>query len=196
MAPPPPDDGVLQSTISLLHRAKAGDRQALDELFARCLPPLLRWARGRLPRTARGVNDTVDVVQDAVMGTLRHLDGFEADREGALQAYLRRAVLNRIRDEYRRSTRQPPRQELHEDCGASTGPSPLEQAIGQEAIERYERALARLDPIEREAVITRFELGFSYEHVAEALGRPSAEAARHAVRRAVAHLAQEMTRDA
>ena len=182
-------------TITLLDRARGGDRGAFDELFARCLPPLQRWARGRIPPSARTVTDTLDVVQDAVLQSLRHLDKFQAQREGALQAYLRRAVLNRIRDEYRRVVRHPGRETLEEDVKEDPEPSPLEAAIGRQAVERYERALGRLDPIEREAIIARLELGYSYDQVAVAVGRPSAEAARQALRRALARLAEEMSRE-
>src|SRR5215208_3378585 len=92
----------LESTVELLARVRNGDRDALDALFSRCLPPLRRWARGRLPAAARGALDTQDLVQDTILNSLRRLDQFESRHEGALQAYLRQAVLNRIRDEARR----------------------------------------------------------------------------------------------
>ena len=188
---PPASTGTPESTASLLDRAKEGDRAALDELFARCLPPLLRWARGRLPRSSRGGADTVDLVQDVVLQTLKRIREFKPEREGALQAYLRSAVLNKVRDEARRGARRSPAEELPSDIAAAD-PSPLEAAIGQQAIERYEQALTRLHPLEREAIIARVELGYSYDQVAAATGRPSSEAARLAVRRALVRLAAEM----
>jgi RNA polymerase sigma-70 factor (ECF subfamily) len=74
------------------------------------------------------------------------------------------------------------------------GQSPLEQAIGREAVQRYERALERLKPEEREAIIARVELGYTYEELAEALGKPTADAARQAAQRALVRLAEEMKR--
>ena len=98
-----PDPGTpsspLESTHELLSLVRQGDRDALDRLYARCLPPLRRWARGRLPAAARGALDTQDLVQDTIVNSLRRLDRFDSRHEGALQAYLRQAVLNRIRDE-------------------------------------------------------------------------------------------------
>jgi RNA polymerase sigma-70 factor (ECF subfamily) len=73
------------------------------------------------------------------------------------------------------------------------GPSPLEAAIGREGVERYERALAALRPINREAVIARLELGFTYEEVAKLLGKPTAHAARLTVGRALARLVNELS---
>lgn len=183
----------LDSTIELVSRAKAGDRAALDTLFTRCLPALRRWASGRLPRWTRDLMDTDDLVQETVVRAVNRLESFEPRHEGALQAYLRQAVMNRIRDEIRRSVRTPAAAELHDDQEDRTA-SPLDEAIGKEAVERYEAALARLRPEERSAIITRVEMEAGYAEVAEALGKPTADAARMAVSRALLRLAREMSR--
>src|SRR6185503_21204637 len=91
----------------LLRRARAGDTQALGRLFQRYLPSLHRWAHGRIPRWARNAVDTTDVVQDTVLHTLRNLRSFEPQREGALLGYLRRSLLNRIRDRFRYAAKNP-----------------------------------------------------------------------------------------
>jgi len=181
------------STITLLERARAGDRSAVDALFARCVPPLRRWARGRLPLWARDMADTHDVVQDAVIQTFKKMDTFDARGEGALQAYLRQAVMNRIRDHIRRVGRRPATTEL-DTAQLDPGPSPLEQAVGQEAVDRYEAALARLSDTDRELIVASVELGYSAEQLAEATGRRSVDAARKAARRALIKLAEEMDR--
>lgn len=96
-----------ESSLELLERAKDGDAAALDRLLTRYLRPLQRWASGRLPRWARDLSDTRDLVQETLVQTLRNIWTFRPRREGALQAYLRQAVMNRIRDEIRRSRRRP-----------------------------------------------------------------------------------------
>jgi RNA polymerase sigma-70 factor (ECF subfamily) len=184
-----------ESTFHLIERARAGDREALDRLFARHLKPLQRWARGRLPTWARDVADTDDLVQDTLAQTFKNIDGFEPRRVGALQAYLRQAVLNRIRNELRRKARQPISTDL-DAVEIESGESPLERAIGSAAVERYEQALQRLRPEEREAIIAKVEMGYTYEELAEALGKPTPDAARKAARRALARLAEEMQRAA
>lgn len=85
---------------------------------------------------------------------------FRPRREGALQAYLRQAVMNRIRDEIRRSRRRPASEDLGEHI-PTDGTSPLDRAIGQETVERYEAALAELRDEDREAIVARVELGQS-----------------------------------
>ena len=182
-----------ESTFSLIERARAGDQLALERLFARHLAPLQRWASGRLPKWARDLADTDDLVQDTLAQTFKRLDAFEPRRVGALQAYLRQAVLNRVRNELRRKGRQPHATDL-DGIEIESLESPLEQAIGREAVDRYEGALQRLTTEEREAIIARVEMGYSYEELAEALGKPTSEAARKAARRALVRLAEEMNR--
>src|SRR6185503_17107719 len=181
----------VDTTTDLLARAQAGDETALDRLFERHIPLLKRWASGRLPRWARQVADTSDLVQETVIATLRNLPSFEPRGEGALQAYLRQALINRVRNEMRRALLRPAPEEVDSRL-PHDGTSPLEAAIGSQTLERYEAALARLTDEEREAVITRVEFGFSYAEVAETLGKPSADAARMAVVRALVKLAREM----
>ena len=72
-------------------------------------------------------------------------------------------------------------------------PTPLEQALGRERVERYEKALSSLRPSDREAIVARFELGFTHQEVARELGLPSADAARVKARRALERLAEAMT---
>ena len=62
--------------MQLLERARQGDAAALDQVFARAIPLLTRWARGRLPRWARDMVDTDDLVQETVISTLKRLDVF------------------------------------------------------------------------------------------------------------------------
>jgi RNA polymerase sigma-70 factor (ECF subfamily) len=177
--------------MNLLAKARKGDGQAVELLFERCLPALRRWARGRLPSYARDLADTQDLVQETVLHTLNKLESFEPRHQGALQAYLRQAVANRIRDEIRRVTRRPVPEELG-DAHVDPAPSPLEHAIGREGMERYEAALQKLRPKDREAIVARMELQHSYEEIAVALGKTNANAARVAVTRAIARLIEEM----
>ena len=192
-APATMDESAVERTTDLVDKAKSGDRAALDRLCTRFLPALRRWASGRLPRWTRDLMDTDDLVQETVIRALNRVDTFESRHEGALQAYMRQAVVNRIRDEVRRANRSPAVIEL-DDRQRDLTASPLEQAIGREALDRYESALSRLRSEEREAIVARIELECSYQEVAQALGKPSADAARMTVSRALLRLAEEMNR--
>lgn len=180
-----------ESSFELIQRAQGGDSTALERLFERYRPRLQRWASGRLPRFAREITDTEDLVQDAMIGTFRNFTDFDGRSEWALQAYLRRAVTNRIRDELRRTASRPRRDELGEL--PTPEHSPLEAAIGKETFELYDRALASLDDVEREAVIARLELGCSYQEIAALADKSTTDAARMMVSRALAKLARLMS---
>jgi RNA polymerase sigma-70 factor (ECF subfamily) len=184
-----------ESSLTLLERAQAGDRDALDALIGRYLPRLRRWASGRLPPWARDLADTQDLVQETVVQAFKGIDRFEVRGDGALQAYLRQALINRIRKEIRRVGRRPPTTALDTQT-LDDQPSPLELAIGREAVDRYEQALDRLRPDDREAIVGRIELGLTNEELARALGKPTPNAARMAVERALFRLAREMARSA
>ena len=191
---PPASSPDAESTFHLLERANAGEPEALDALFARYLKPLQRWASGRLPDWARSAADTHDLVQDTLLNAFRKIGDFEPRREGAFQAYLRQAVMNRIRDELRRTRARPVGATFDEFDHAHDG-SPEADAIGLVTFERYEAALAKLKAEDREAIIGRVELGQTYEELATSLGSPSADAVRKTVSRALVRLAKEMNHD-
>jgi len=191
MATPPVSNPPSQE---LLRRARAGDSQALDRLFQRYLPFLYRWAHGRIPGWARNSFDTADVVQETVLQTIRNLGSFEPQREGALLAYLRRSLLNRIRDRFRYAMRHPTAAALTpaDETSLDDAASPLDLAISEEDRRRYEEGLSLLTPAEREAIVGRVELGYSYEQLALILKKPTPGAARLFVRRALLRLSDEM----
>ena len=167
----------------------------MEAVWTRYLPRLRRWARGRLPLRARDLVDTDDLVQRTVLDTLGRLGSFEPRWAGAFHAYLRQALLNRIRDEARRVSRRPAAESLEDEL-PDAGPSPLEMTVGRETLARYEAALEGLEPEEREAVVARVELGLSWPELAQALGRPSPDAARMTVTRALSRIARKLGADA
>src|SRR5689334_5188130 len=176
-----------EPTIELVLSARAGNRAALEALLERCLPPVKRWAHGRLPTHARGALDTGDLVQEAAMHVLGRLDKFEPRHVGAMQAYLRMSVVNRIRDEIRRVGRRPETVELTTEP-ISDATSPVEAAIRVQAYERYRSALGELRPRDREMVVARVDLQWSTEQIAHRFAMPSLDAARVAVSRALKRL--------
>jgi RNA polymerase sigma factor (sigma-70 family) len=191
-----PGDALLsdEPTIELVLKARNGDRTAVEALLQRCLPKLRRWAHGRLPAHAREALDTGDLVQEAALHMLQRVDDFEPHHVGAMQAYLRLSVINRIRDEIRRVGRRPVAVELVEEPPADA-PSPLEVTLQNESYDRYRTALERLASRDRELVVARIEAQWSFAEVAERFGMTTADAARMAVNRALKRLATEIRRE-
>lgn len=195
MADEPQDETTTllsdQPTVELIIRARGGDAAAIDAILQRCLPSLKRWAHGRLPAAARGHLDTGDLVQDAAMNAIARLDTFEPRHVGAMQAYLRQSVMNRIRDEMRRFVRRPASVELPVDL-SSDAPSPEEQAIHEQTYARYRAAMNGLKPRERELVIARVEAQWTTPEIAQHFAFNTVDGARMAVNRAMQRLAVEM----
>ena len=172
----PDDHSTITATQDLLQLAKLGDGRARDALVARYLPRLARWASGRLPYSARSLLETNDLVQETLVRTLEGLERIEARGPGGFQAYVRSAILNRIRDQLRWAALRPGAGEPSEDL-RDHSPSPLENAIGADVLARYERALSSLSDTEQEVLHLRVELEFGYEEIAAFTGRPTPDAA-------------------
>jgi RNA polymerase sigma-70 factor, ECF subfamily len=184
------DPGLL-ATRDLLRFAKQGDPNAIGQLMARYLPRLRRWASGRLPMHARSLLDTSDLVQETLLRVLQNLDRIEVRGPGSFQAFVRQVVLNRIRDELRWAKLRPGPDGLPESL-PDRMPSPLENAIGTDVLDRFERGMACLDEEDRRLLHLRIELDFDYEEIAAMTDRPSRDAARMAVQRALSRLAGAM----
>lgn len=182
---------TLASTTQLVERARSGEASARDALYRRYLPLLTQWARGRLPRYGRDIVETDDLVQVTLLRSLKRLDDFESQRPGAFLAYLRTILMNNVRDEMRARARRPQRSSILESLPA-TQPSSVEQEVGRETLEAYERALTKLPEEKRHAVLMRVEFEMSYDDIAAELEKPSANAARMTVSRALADLADLM----
>jgi RNA polymerase sigma factor (sigma-70 family) len=186
-----PRSAELESTQTLILRTRDGDEQARDRLFARFLPGLRRWAHGRLPARARSLVETDDLVQTALVRALARLEAFDPRRPGAFLAYLHQILVNCVREEIRRASRRP-RLEPLSDMVPEDRPSILERTIGAQSLKSYESALVSLVPEQQQAVVLRIEFGFSFQEIADALGRPSADAVRMQVSRGLLRLAELM----
>jgi RNA polymerase sigma-70 factor (ECF subfamily) len=182
------------STLDLVRRAQDGDDAATELLFLRYRERLRRWAAGRIPRNIRGRFDTEDIVQDVLSRTFARMESLNPQGGGFFQAYTRRAVLNAIRDKVVSDRERHPSTRTR-DAWADHGPSPLEKLVGRDVFARYLRALESLPEEDREAVIARIEDHASWSEIATEFGKPSADAARMAVKRALLHIARGMGDD-
>ncbi len=176
----------------LLERARRGSRSAVNALFNRNASWLRRWARGRLPQWARGAVDTSDLVQDTLHHAFARLSWFQSKHAGALRAYLRRALENRVRDELRRATCRMENPMMAEPVRPLHSAPQLQQLMDDETWGRYLQGLKHLSARDRRMVVGRAELGYNYRQLAFVEGLSSADTARKAVQRALARLIDVM----
>lgn len=183
---------AVETTHQLVDRIRQGDTGARDRLIRRYLPLLTRWAHGRLPGSARDLNETADLVQMTLMRALQSLPAFEVQGPGAFFGYLRQIMSNLLKDELRRVARRPIHDEISHEV-VETDPQPMESAVNLATLAAYEQALSKLEPEQQEAVMLRIELGLSHEEIARIIEAPSANAARMKVARALMRLAELMS---
>ena len=184
----------VTSSFSLLLRARGGDEAARDELCARYLPRLRRWAHGRLPVWAREHLDTEDIVQDALMKSFQRLDSFTPEHEGAFCAYVCQALRNRVRDALRRAARRPAGRPLSVDEPATIRRRSSRRSAASCSTDTTTHCSGCANP-SASSSIARVELGLDYAEIAGLSGRTTLAAARVAVEPGALRLAAEMGHD-
>ena len=162
--------GGPESTFQLLERARAGDQEALECLF-HDTSNRSRDGRAAGCRNGRASSPRRMILSRTPCPNIQENRRVRASPCRCAAGVPAQAVLNRIRNELRRKGRQPHATDLM----ASKSRASITARTGdrQEAVERYESALQRLKAEEREVIIARVEMGYSFEELAEALGKPS-----------------------
>jgi RNA polymerase sigma-70 factor (ECF subfamily) len=192
------------STQALLQRVQAGDQQALNDLYNRYLMRVLAAVRARLGAELRGKLESWDVVQDALLASLKNVPSFDQTSEGAFLNWLAKVVENRIRDQLdyfraekrdHRLERPVPGARSPEDSAPldipdrSCAPTPSQVLILSEDLARLEQAMDQLPEESRELIVAVKIEGRSYQEIAHALGK-TPDAVRMQVKRALLALAQ------
>lgn len=185
------DLSVVEPTVDVIRRVQSGDSTAREQLLARFLPLLRRWAHGRLPRQIRDMNDTDDLVQVTLVKALSRLGEFDSAGPGAFLAYLRMALLNQVRDEIRRHQRRPEHAQIDLELSDCDAPPLIDQLVGSERVRAYEQALAALPKRQQGLIVMRVEFGMSYPEIAVEVGG-TPDAARVMVARAILLLSRQL----
>ena len=159
------------ATVELVERARGGDETAWEILMRRYRGPLQRFARSRLARQPRRLTDTDDVVQDVTINVFRRLHRIELRFPGALLAYLRRSVSNRVADEHRRRSARADGDARRQPAGRSPVAARRDHRPRQGA--RLPDGAPGARPDDRLAIVMRLERGESYDVIAARLGKPT-----------------------
>lgn len=195
----PNESDRLADSLVLIRKAKNGDAEALNDLFARYSPRVLQIVRLRLGPSLRSKLESQDILQDAFTRAVTGFDRFELRKEGAFLHWLGELVRNSINDRYdhfrakKRDARQenPLGAESADDAAADLpGPDPTPSRVleGQEEFLKLAEAMDRLEPDARDAIVFRDLEGLSFAEIGEVTQR-SEDAARMHYARAKAKLA-------
>jgi RNA polymerase sigma-70 factor (ECF subfamily) len=184
----PGSDG---SSLDLVRRLQHGDRSAWEELYLRHHDALVFSIRSRLGGALRGQVTSEEVLQSVVADALSDIQRFEPRGPGSLWRWLSACVLNKLRTKA-----------AHYGAAKRAGTLPITDSIAArlearpdaelryvepDAWSRLERALADLDPLQREVVLLRTVDGLSNAEAARRCGR-TPEATSKTYHRAIARL--------
>ena len=152
------------SDETLVERASAGDRRALELLLDRHADRVHAICR----RIVGDPEDTLDATQEALIAVARGITRF--DGRAAFTTWLHRIATNAALDELRRRKRRvlttSPRDDLP-DAGAST----VEQRVAAKL--DIDAALTQVPEDFRVAVVLRDLCDLDYPEIAEVLGVPA-----------------------
>jgi len=196
--PTAPDGSRPLPSLELVARARAGDGEAREQLFARYYPRVFRVVRARLGRGLRALETPEDLVQNTFVAALSALERFEAREDAGLIDWFARLAENQIRDAVKHHTalkrQTPPAAGLeHPVEPPARDTPPLERLSRAEEQRLLDECIAELPHDEREALVLRDHAEASWQLVAETLGRPTEAAARELHRRAQLRLMERFT---
>ena len=184
----PSPSGVAQSEIrSLVERAQAGDRDALEELY------LIHFDRiyGYLHMTVGNRHDAEDLTTQTFIQAYRHFDRAQREADGRpLRPWLIRIVHNLAANYHRDRSRRP--QTPLDDAAPISQTHDTEDLVeGREELQQVLEGVAGLPDDRRSALIMRFALDMDNREIARALGR-SEGATKVLIHRAIRQLGEEL----
>ncbi|MCZ6641681.1 MAG: sigma-70 family RNA polymerase sigma factor [Gammaproteobacteria bacterium] len=178
-------------TTTLLQAARAGSREALEELFKRCGPRLLALIRLRLGPDLRARLESRDVLANCLLTAFQKIDQLRQADGASLLAWLARIAENEIKDlaEHHHRQRRDIRREVsfEDEHLVPEIRSLTSRVIADEQLQLLERALETLVDEHREVIILRKLYELSYPEIGERMGR-SADACRMLLARAMTEL--------
>lgn len=203
-----PDGFENDETAALVARAKTGDPDALNDLFAHYHTIMVEVARRRLGPRLRLKEDPVDLAQTTFREATRDFARYEYRGPGSLLKWLIQILQNKIRDKaefYAAGKRDSSLEVTFEapsgDDGARGAPEPSSHELSvTRAVQRDERfeylreALVQLSPEHRRAITLVFFEGLSLREAGERMGGRSEDALRMLLRRAEGKLGEILKR--
>lgn len=164
---------VSEEDARILRGLQAGIEEAYEELIARYEQPVY----GLVFRLLGNQPDACDVAQEVFLKVFRNVRSFR--EQSSLRTWIYRIAVNEANNHRRWFARHCRREVSIEndrdehgrtvEYATDPGRSPFEQALNSENRTLIERALTKINPIFRTAVVLRDIQNLSYEEIAEIL---------------------------
>lgn len=192
---------MSESSLPLVTRAKAQNREAIEDLLVRHLPGLRSWLQLRMGAKLRSKETPEDLMQSVCREALGDLSGFEWRGEAAFRHWLYVKAQRKLVDKARyvgADKRSPDREKaidtrVGEQSLIGQLLSPSGEVQSAEEIERIERAFAELSADYQDAISMRRLCAMDYEQIADRMQR-SVPAVRNLVHRGLSRLALRLGR--
>jgi RNA polymerase sigma-70 factor (ECF subfamily) len=198
-----PEGFENDETAKLVARAKAGDTDALNDLFTRYHQLMVEVARRRIGPRLRSKEEPDDLAQTTFREATRDFANYEYRGESSLVRWLMQILQNKIRDkaEFYSASKRDLSRERTMDAAPETEPesmpalepqsTDLSVTMQVQRVENYDhlrKALAELSPEHREAIALVFFQGMQLKDAGALMGGKSEDAVRMMLRRAEARL--------
>lgn len=131
------------------------------------LQPKMAEIRRYLIRLGAGDADAEDIVQDTVYKALLYLDAID---ERKFSAWLYKVAINRYFDYCRRQKRYSYSGGEVEEHPAREQELPEAVLLRRERKEEVEGVLARLNPVNKQLILLKYEMELSYKEISALLG--------------------------
>lgn len=162
----------MDQDLELLQRCLSGENSAWESLlraYTRKIYNLCYRFTGR-------AEEAEDLTQEIFIKVFQTMRSFDA-AQGAFSTWLHRVARNHLVDHYRRTKKDRMTGSIEEDLEhfeekPSAGAGPAAQLEARERKEQLQRALDRLSPDLREAVVLRDLHDLDYLEIAQVLGVP------------------------
>jgi len=155
----------------LVERLRAGDEEALEEVFDRYGALVFGVAR----RTVRDPSAAEDVVQEVFTTLWAHPERFDPQR-GSLRAYLGMQAHGRAIDAVRSESSRSDREHRHSDLNNSAMRSPGDEVDAATMQQLVKEAICRLPDEQRQVVELAYFGGYTQRELASLLGIPEGTA--------------------
>ncbi len=191
-----------QKTQELVALAKDGDKSALSRLYGAYAERVHWMVRLRMSKKLRSKLESMDVVQDTLIHALSGLDKFTYKNEGDFVRWLSKIAENELRGNLKKlhAEKRDIRKEVRLDSHRPTTGGGFAGAAGpigtttpsvimsqKEDLAKLEKAIDRLKPEYREAIVLTKIEGLSYREIGSRLSK-SPDAVRMLVPSAMAEL--------